>query len=352
LDSIVSNSRPGHIYYIIPDICKRQLDLVGLIKATLKGRGLQHIQQQWFPKPKPIGGIKVILQHCLLLQELGFRATPIRLGTYEGNFFGYPISTKHISEINTNLSDTDIVVCPEICPKAASRFQGGQKAMFVQNWVHLYHNNAFEGEKVWGPYTQNGFDLVMCCSEYLAQMLNGEPAEKVAVVNNFIDLKSFARDDSKRIPGRVLALPRKNHQDLLQIMEILKNDNIDFRLVDGLSQSELIEEYQSADVFLATGYPEGFGLPPLEAMACGAAVVGFTGGGAGAFMVDGETALVAVDGDCAGAAEKLRLMLKNPELKSRLRAAGIAAANQYSEVQTKADLAQALEKLFPTNTVK
>jgi hypothetical protein len=35
-----------------------------------------------------------------------------------------------------------------------------------------------------------------------------------------------------------------------------------------------------------------------------------------------------------------------------LRAAGIAAANQYSEVQTKADLAQALEKLFPTNTVK
>lgn len=224
--------------------------------------------------------------------------------------------------------------------------------MFVQNWVHLYRNNKFDGEKIYGPYTQNGFDLVMSCSEYLTQMLQGEPAEKVEVVNNFIDLKSFTRDDSKRVSGRVLALPRKNHQDLRRIMKILKDDNIDFRLVDGLSQKELIKEYQAADIFLATGYPEGFGLPPLEAMACGAVVVGFTGGGASAFMIDGQTALVAADGDCVDAAEKLRRVLKSSELKSELRAAGSAAAVSYSEARTRTDLSRLFEKLIPADSVE
>jgi hypothetical protein len=349
LDPLVKNNRLGHIYYIIPDIGRRRLDLLGVMKAIAMGRGLEHIRQRWFTKPKPIGGIKVILQHCLLLQELGYSATPIRMGDYEGNFFGYPIVTKHISDISTKLTDADIVVCPEICPSVATRFQGGRKIMFVQNWVHLYRQNKFDGEKIHGPYTQNGFDMVMCCSEYLTHMLEGEPAEKVEVVNNFIDLKSFTRDDSKRISGRVLALPRKNHQDLRRIMKILKDDNIDFRLADGLSQKELIKEYQAADIFLATGYPEGFGLPPLEAMACGAVVVGFTGGGANAFMIDGETALVAADGDCDGAAEKLRRVLKSPELKSELRAAGSAAAVRYTEPRTRSDLSRVFERFVLTD---
>lgn len=315
------------------------------MKAAAKGQVLEHIRRRWFPKPKPIGGIKVMLQHCLLLKDLGFQATPIRMGDYEGNFFDYPIEAKHISEISTTLSEDDIVVCPEICPSAATRFQGGQKIMFVQNWVHLYQNNKFYGEKVYGPYTQNGFDMVMCCSDYLKNMLQGEPTDKVEVVNNFIDLKRFKRDDGMRITGRVLALPRKNHHDLKRIMSILKDDNIDFRLVDRLSQKELIKEYQAADVFLATGYPEGFGLPPLEAMACGAVVVGFTGGGANAFMLDGKTALVSADGDCEDAAKKLRRVLNTPELKSELRSAGSTMANFYTESRTKSDLLRIFENL-------
>ena len=35
----------------------------------------------------------------------------------------------------------------------------------------------------------------------------------------------------------------------------------------------LAELYSSADIFLFTSYAESFGLPPLEAMACGTTVV-------------------------------------------------------------------------------
>lgn len=346
LDSpTAKESRPGYIYYIIPEIGERRIDLLGTMAAFAKGHGLAHIRHQWFRKPKPLGGVKVILQHCLLLQELGFNAIPIRMGKHDGNFFGYPIETKHISEVSTALSDADIVVCPEVCPSASTLFQGGKKILFAQSWSYLYQNNVTNKEKTWQPYTEKGFDLVMCCSGYIAHKLQGEAKDKVAIVNNFIDLKSFTRDDSKRITGRVLALPRKNEQDLRRIMAILEKENIDFRLVDGLSQKELIKEYQAADIFLATGYPEGFGLPPLEAMACGAAVVGFTGGGANAFMIDGETALVAADGDCAGAAEKLYRLLSDNNLKTELKAAGSTIAAEFSEARTKSDLSSVFEKL-------
>jgi Glycosyltransferase len=41
----------------------------------------------------------------------------------------------------------------------------------------------------------------------------------------------------------------------------------------GLTDEELARIYSGSDVFLFTSRAESFGLPPLEAMACGAAVV-------------------------------------------------------------------------------
>lgn len=345
MDAVERMKQNGTIYYIIPEIHKRSFDLVSLLKALFAGQALAHIKKHWLAKHKPVGGVKVMLQHCLLLQEMGFRAQPLRLGSYEGNFFGYPIQSVPISQVSLKLGEYDVVVCPEINPSAALQFQGGQKVMFVQNWVHLYESNMFPKEQIFGTYIENGFSKVMSCSRFLLGKLNRESEKDLFLVRNFIDLSCFKRDDSLRRPGRVLALPRKKPQDLDKIMRLLEDENFEFRLVDSLSQAELIKEYQAADVFLATGYPEGFGLPPLEAMACGAAVVGFTGGGAGEFMRDGETALVASDGDCEEAARKLKQLLRDPELKERIRRNGSQVAQAYDRQQTKEELFQFMKTL-------
>lgn len=345
MDAVERMQQLGTIYYIIPEINKRSFDPVAFVKALFSGQASAHVKKNWFPKHKPVGGVKVMLQHCLLLQEMGFCAKPLRLGSYEGNFFGYPIESVPISEVSLTLGAYDVVVCPEINPRAALRFQGGQKVMFVQNWVHLYENNMFPKEQIFGTYIDNGFSKVMSCSQFLLGKLGRESNEDLSVVRNFIDLSCFKRNDSVRRPGRVLALPRKKPQDLDKIMRLLEGENFEFRLVDSLSEAELIKEYQAADVFLATGYPEGFGLPPLEAMACGAAVVGFTGGGAGEFMRDGETALVASDGDCEEAALKLKKLLRDPELKERIRRNGHEVAQTYDRKQTKEELFQFFKTL-------
>lgn len=338
MEAVERLKQNGTIYYIIPDIHRRKFKPIPLLKAIVKGTALAHIKKYWFRKHKPIGGVKVMLQHCLLLQEMGFDAKPLRLGRYEGNFFGYPTTSVSISDVSLNLGEYDVVVCPEICPRAALKFSGGHKVLFAQNWVHLYEDNKFRSEQIFGPYVHNGFSKVMCCSQYLVSKLTREPAGDVCVVNNFIDLSCFRRDDEKRVPGRVLALPRKRPEDLAKVMEILEGEGVDFRLADSLPQSELIKEYQAADIFIATGYPEGFGLPPLEAMACGAVVVGFTGGGASEFMRDGDTALVVEDGDCDQLAQRLKQLLADPALKARLRESSNEVVQAYNKERTKREL--------------
>ncbi len=62
------------------------------------------------------------------------------------------------------------------------------------------------------------------------------------------------------------------------------------------SREKVAEELKKSNIFLNIGYPEGFPFPPLEAMACGCIVVGYTGGGGNEFMIDGETALLLMTG--------------------------------------------------------
>jgi len=54
--------------------------------------------------------------------------------------------------------------------------------------------------------------------------------------------------------------------------------------VAGLSAQGVAEALGSAHIFLATGFPEGCPLPPLEAMACGCLPVGFMGFGGADYM--------------------------------------------------------------------
>lgn len=337
------NTNIGRIFYIVPDIHRSDYNLRNLVRAVKKGKGLAHIKKFWFRKPKPVGGIKVMYQHCMLLQELGYDAWPLRMGRYEGNFFGYPLRCKTIKEIGFELQANDVVLCPEITPYLGLQFGAARTVMFAQNWTHMYGMLKAQDSQL--GYTALGYDRIMVCGSYLQSKLDRDPAERVHLVNNFIDHEKFRPNENRRIPGRIMALPRKNPEDLTAIMQTLHDRKPDFRLVDGVSESQMIEEFQQADIFLATGYPEGFGLPPLEAMACGAAVTGFTGGGASEFMRHEVSALVAADGDIHTSAINLRRLLDDPELKESLRQNGLKTAMHYSREQTRRQLAEFFQNL-------
>ena len=134
--------------------------------------------------------------------------------------------------------------------------------------------------------------------------------------------------------------------EIIRLVEA-NGTKVDLHVVDGLTQAELIEEYQKADIFLATGYPEGWSLPPLEAMNCGCTTVGFTGGGGAEFMIDNVTAMVSEDGDCVDAAKKLSAVLNDVSLKERIRKTGLEKTDKYTLENTKMQLHKFIDSVVP-----
>jgi glycosyltransferase involved in cell wall biosynthesis len=87
-------------------------------------------------------------------------------------------------------------------------------------------------------------------------------------------------------------------------------------------QSALAALYSGADIYLCPSWDEGLGMPPMEAMACGAALVTYDNGGCRDYARNGETALVARRRDVGDLAAKLLRLVEDQALRVALGRAG------------------------------
>ncbi|HEV8642019.1 MAG TPA: glycosyltransferase family 4 protein [Methylomirabilota bacterium] len=87
-------------------------------------------------------------------------------------------------------------------------------------------------------------------------------------------------------------------------------------------QERLAAIYSSCDIYLCPSWDEGLGMPPMEAMACGAALVTYDNGGCRDYARDGETALVARRRDVGDLAVKLERLATDASLREKIAAAG------------------------------
>jgi len=99
-----------------------------------------------------------------------------------------------------------------------------------------------------------------------------------------------------------------------------------------MTDNELILTYSMARIFCFPSFAEGFGLPPLEAMASGVPVI-----------VSETTALPEVCGNAAvyinpykpeSIAHAINSLLADPELYERQKARGIQRANEFTWTQS------------------
>ena len=91
---------------------------------------------------------------------------------------------------------------------------------------------------------------------------------------------------------------------------------------------DLVPLYQRASVYLSTSRYEGFGLPALEAMACGTPVIAFSNT-AVTEIVDSGGVLVA-DGDVVGVISAVRSLLDSPASRAEWSARGIERARGFT----------------------
>jgi glycosyltransferase involved in cell wall biosynthesis len=104
------------------------------------------------------------------------------------------------------------------------------------------------------------------------------------------------------------------------------------RLTGYVSNATLRALYSRAAVFAYPSFLEGFGLPVLEAMACGTPVV--TSNTPALTEVVGTAALQVDPHDVGGLRDAIQAVLIHDELRARLRAQSLQRAGQFSWEET------------------
>jgi len=165
--------------------------------------------------------------------------------------------------------------------------------------------------------------------------------------------------------------PRKNHVLLVELLKRLRESGEEVDLVmigregwrwvnpvdrpeyealrpyvhifQDVPESELVEFYGRASVFVYPSLYEGFGLPMVEAMACGTPVV--ASDTSSLPEIGQGAALYASPRNAAGFAAHVMRLLHDAELRSHMAAAGVERARQFSWRRTAESTLQVYESL-------
>jgi D-inositol-3-phosphate glycosyltransferase len=144
-----------------------------------------------------------------------------------------------------------------------------------------------------------------------------------------------ARDEGCKEEARELKRLRRI-VEINQVSELV-------RFVGPRDRDELKYYYSAADVFVSTPWYEPFGITPVEAMACGTAVIGSRVGGIKSTVLDGQTGFLIPPQDPEALTGRLHLLYRDADLRQRLGDRGRErAASDY----TWRSIGKAIDELY------
>lgn len=146
-------------------------------------------------------------------------------------------------------------------------------------------------------------------------------------------IRAYARLKKDRgIPEKLIVTgirnPKIREQHLREIADLKLTDNQDVFILEYLEENELIALYNGAKVFVYPSYNEGFGFPPLEAMACGAPVA--VSRAASMPEIVGDAGLFFDPTDVEDMAEKILDLLTDSQKRESLRVKGLNRVKAFT----------------------
>lgn len=176
---------------------------------------------------------------------------------------------------------------------------------------------------------------------YILHVGTLEPRKNIDVL-----IRAYARLRATRDLPHALALVGARGWDYQRLFELVARlglrEHVHF--ADYVRPAHLPLWYTGADLFAFPSVYEGFGLPVLEAMACGLPVV--TTDSSSLRELAADAALVVEPGSSEALEEAMGRILEDRALRDRLRAKGLARAAEFSWEETARQTARVYEAAY------
>lgn len=235
----------------------------------------------------------------------------------------------------------------------------GKKIFFMQDTPELvFQNDGASGLKLFNVVLTLPFDYILCNSNYSKTILEKRnPNAKISVLKVGIDNSIFKLDvknekkysvmiilKENKVKGGIMAIETLNivsrsiplhvlivstKKDLKAIFSKIK-PNFRYSVKFNVDSRKIACLYATSNLFLFTSYIESFGLPPLEAMACGTPVVTTDCVGVRDYAINGFNSLIVPPGDCHVAAKMVCNVLTDERLSLNLIKGGLTTAKEWS----------------------
>ncbi|MBI4341875.1 MAG: glycosyltransferase family 4 protein [Candidatus Omnitrophica bacterium] len=142
-----------------------------------------------------------------------------------------------------------------------------------------------------------------------------------------LTIRALGRIPSDRRPPLVIITEWSTDQQARLLEACARDHGVELQLIKNITDEELVRWYNRAGVVVYSAVKEPFGLVTIEAMACGAPVVGVREGGLQETISHGRTGFL-VEAAPDAIAKAIQTVLDDPALQKRMGSAGIELVRQ------------------------
>ena len=240
----------------------------------------------WFICPDhkpPSGGIRRLYNCVDILNDAGLKAAIVHTRPgFRCSWFRN--ATRIVGAREVILQPRDIIVVPEIYGRSICELPRDVRQVIFNQNVYNTLKALANGPANAAPYMDNpDLALVLVVSQDNAELIEDAfPGTPIRRIRLGIDPALYHPPRGMK-QRRIVYMPRKRRDDAASVLALLSLrgslEGWDIVAIDGRSETETAELLRTAKLFLSFSSQEGFGLPPVEALACGCIVVGYHGFG-------------------------------------------------------------------------
>jgi Glycosyl transferases group 1 len=329
---------------------------------------------------KPSGGVKQLYRFADILNENGYNAvilhnkrhykvkwfannTKIEFSNYFFKILNNSLRGKQpniLSKIkllaykktSIRIEKESVIILPEIYTFAINSIEPEiDKIIFNQNCYYTFRGYPINTDMVVNPYKSKKTIATIVASKdaenYIKYAFPDLPTYRIRLGIN-AEIFNFSQNKKKQIAF----MPRKLRDDVEQVINILKiRSNIKewtFVEIDNQSESDVARILKESSIFLSFNHREGFGLPPVEAMACGCVVIGYEGGAGKEYFKD-EFSFSVQEGNIIEFVKKIENVINDfsdTELSELGKKASDFVLNNYSVENEKKDILKIWENII------